>query len=280
MSEESQEGGIRKILIALDASPNSIAALGAAAELASLLDAELTAVYIEDINLLRYSSFPFAREVSYYSARVIEQNQQTMELQLRAQASRARKAVQSIAERHSLRSEFRVVRGLIPAEVLKAAVDVDLIILGRAGWSHRRRLGSTAKLVIAQSPRHALIFPQGQKFRLPLGLIFDGTVASMRALTFANNLLKDQQAEIAVIILAQEIHQARELQKEIENWVDEHDQQVSYHWLIGPDTRRLGAFVRSEGYRSLILPAPVEPVAIETITAFMDEVEIPVLLIR
>ncbi|RPI88057.1 MAG: universal stress protein [Chloroflexi bacterium] len=280
MSEESQEGGIRKILIVLDASPNSIAALGAAAELASLLDAELTAVYIEDINLLRYSSFPFAREVSYYSARVIEQNQQTMELQLRAQASRARKAVQSIAERHSLRSEFRVVRGLIPAEVLKAAVDVDLIILGRAGWSHRRRLGSTAKLVIAQSPRHALIFPQGQKFRLPLGLIFDGTVASMRALTFANNLLKDQQAEIAVIILAQEIHQARELQKEIENWVDEHDQQVSYHWLIGPDTRRLGAFIRSEGYRSLILPAPVEPVAIETITAFMDEVEIPVLLIR
>lgn len=280
MSEESQEGTIRKILIALDASPNSIAALRAAAELASLLDADLSAVYVEDINLLRYSSFPFAREVSYYSATVTQQNQQTMELQLRAQASRARKAVQVIAQGLRLRSEFRVARGLIPAEVLRAAEDVDLIILGKAGWSHKRRLGSTAKLIIAQSPRHALIFPEGQKFRLPLGLIFDGTEASKRALVFANNLLKDQQAEIGAIILAKDIHQARELQADIEHWVEEHDQQVSYHWLIGSQMRRLGEFVRSEGYRSLILPAPVEALAIETITSFMDELEIPVLLIR
>lgn len=280
MSEESQGGKIRKILIALDASPNSLAALRGAAELASLLDAELSAVYVEDINLVRYSSFPFAREVGYYSARVVEHDQYSMELQLRAQASRARKALLEIADRQNLRTEFRVARGLIAQEVLRAAADVDLLILGRAGWSRGRRLGSTARLVISQSPNHALIMPQGEKFRLPLGLVFDGTEASYRVLTFTGELLKDQQAEIGVIILAPDIHKARELQKDIEKWVEEHDQQVSYHWLIGPRMRQLGAFVRSEGYRSLILPAPVEAVAIETITAFMDEVEIPVLLIR
>jgi nucleotide-binding universal stress UspA family protein len=44
---------IRRILVALDASPHSFAALEAAAHLAAHLEAELFGLYVEDENLLR-----------------------------------------------------------------------------------------------------------------------------------------------------------------------------------------------------------------------------------
>ncbi|MGB7837261.1 MAG: universal stress protein, partial [Terrimicrobiaceae bacterium] len=59
---------IRRILVALDASAHSRAALEAACELALGLDAELSGLFVEDINLLRLAQLPFASEISYPSA--------------------------------------------------------------------------------------------------------------------------------------------------------------------------------------------------------------------
>ncbi|MBK7177644.1 MAG: universal stress protein [Chloroflexi bacterium] len=56
---------IQRILVALDASPHSLAALEAAIDLAERLDAELQGLFVEDINLLRLAQLPFARELRY-----------------------------------------------------------------------------------------------------------------------------------------------------------------------------------------------------------------------
>ncbi|MGD9028912.1 MAG: universal stress protein, partial [Anaerolineae bacterium] len=63
MREQDEELTIRRILIALDASSHSIAALRAAARLASSLEAELHGLFVEDINLLRAAGLPMAREL-------------------------------------------------------------------------------------------------------------------------------------------------------------------------------------------------------------------------
>ena len=60
-------GGFRRILVALDASRESDAALAAAAELAQQLDAELMGLFIEDIDLLNLAALPFSREVAVLS---------------------------------------------------------------------------------------------------------------------------------------------------------------------------------------------------------------------
>ena len=62
----------RRILVALDASPHSLAALEAAAELAASLRAELIGLFVEDANLLRVAGFPFAREFGAYTAQARE----------------------------------------------------------------------------------------------------------------------------------------------------------------------------------------------------------------
>jgi nucleotide-binding universal stress UspA family protein len=49
---------IRKILVALDASLGSRAALRAAADLAAAMEAELSGVAVEDVELLRFAEAP------------------------------------------------------------------------------------------------------------------------------------------------------------------------------------------------------------------------------
>jgi nucleotide-binding universal stress UspA family protein len=63
MNPEGRLQGFQRILVALDASPASLAALDFATELAERHQAELLGIYVEDINLLRSAEIPFTREI-------------------------------------------------------------------------------------------------------------------------------------------------------------------------------------------------------------------------
>ena len=159
MTEAEQVPSIRRILVALDASPHSMAALEAAAELAAGLQAELLGVFVEDVNLLRLAGLPFAREVHAFSAIPRALDSQEIERELRAQAERARRALARAAEREQVRWTFRVVRGPVLEELLAASAQADLISLGKQGWSAnmRRTMGSTAWEILSQATCHALL---------------------------------------------------------------------------------------------------------------------------
>ena len=59
MSEDTpQKPQMRRILVAVDASPHSLAALDAALRLAADLEAEIIGLFVEDINLLRLAGMP------------------------------------------------------------------------------------------------------------------------------------------------------------------------------------------------------------------------------
>ncbi len=51
----------RRVVVAVDGSPTSLAAMEATGELASVWGAEMVGLFIEDTNLLRMASLPFAR---------------------------------------------------------------------------------------------------------------------------------------------------------------------------------------------------------------------------
>ena len=68
MNSADNLNNIRRILIALDASPASQAALDLAVELAVRYQAELIGIYVEDINILRSADIPFTEQFGIYSA--------------------------------------------------------------------------------------------------------------------------------------------------------------------------------------------------------------------
>ena len=67
MATHTDEEQSERIVVALDASPNSVAALRAGAELASLLGVDLEGLFVEDIDLVRLCGLPYRQEVGSFN---------------------------------------------------------------------------------------------------------------------------------------------------------------------------------------------------------------------
>jgi len=165
---------IRRILVALDASAHSLAALEEAAALASAMHAELLGLFVEDINLVRTAGLPFARQVSYPSGTQERMSSERIDRELRAQAELARRALAAAAGRRHARWSFRTVRGQVTGEILAAASQTDLVLLGKSGWSPARPVGSTALGLIAASPAAFLLVAREAPQTGPIAVFFEG----------------------------------------------------------------------------------------------------------
>ena len=281
MNGERRETGIRRILVALDASPHSLAALQAAADLAAGLDAELLGLFVEDINLLRLAGLPFAREFGQFSVSGRTIDVDGLERQLRARAGLAQQAVARVAGRARVRWSFRVTRGSVAAEVLAAAADADLMTLGRRGWSPAgRRLGSTARAVLAQAPSLALILEHGVRLGLPILAVYDGSPASERVLAVAVDLARLRSSKLSVLILAGRPEMTRDLRERAAAFVEDSGLEAQYRELSGPDTLRLVQVIYAEGCGLLIMGGENPFLTGDGLLGYLDEMRCPVLLVR
>lgn len=178
---------IRRILVALDASSQSFAALNEAAEMAAALKAELIGMFVEDVNLLRSANYPFVQSIAIPSGAAEPIDVNRLERELQAQAEQARQALEQAASRCHRPWSFRRVRGFVTAELLEAACNADVVMLGRAGWAGRgaASLGSTAAVLARRAPGAILIVEQSRANRDPVQVLFDALPGAGRVLRTA-----------------------------------------------------------------------------------------------
>jgi nucleotide-binding universal stress UspA family protein len=174
---------MQRVLVLLGTLNDGEWALRAACSLASQLEAELLGLFVEDINLLRLAELPFGREVLYGSLETRRLDPALMERQLRAQAERARRALQAAAERVQIHWSFRVVRGQVVAEVLTAAPEADLLVLGQQVGGRRPPTGGA----------------QGIPRARPVLVLFDGSEGALRALTTAIHIARVEGRDLVVL---------------------------------------------------------------------------------
>jgi len=196
----------RRILVALDASKESLAALETAAGLAARLEAELVGLFVEDTDLLNLAALPFAREAStlWQSGRVMDPER--LERELRAKAAMARQALARAAEALSVQWSFRMTRGRVEAELLAAAQDVDLVAVGKGTrpLSGQVRIGRSTRAVAVRTMCSMLFAsPAGCPGDAPVAVIYDGTAGSSRALVLAGRLAERQGKRLIVFVAAE-----------------------------------------------------------------------------
>ena len=208
---------IQRILVALDASTYSLAALEAAAALAAVQRAELVGLFVEDENLLHLAGLPFAREVRAPSAKHKSISSDEMEHELRLQASQARQALESAATRFSVRWSFHTVRGQVTTTLLAAALEADLLAMGRVSrpFSSRSRLGSTARAAMAETKRSLLLMPHDSNLSYPILVTYDGTMAARQALEAAARMAQAGGNHLTVLLLSDTLEQAESLRQEV-----------------------------------------------------------------
>jgi len=276
-SPQPSVASIRRILVALDASVSSLAALEAAVALASRLEAELIGLFVEDVNLLKLAALPFAREVGFSSARRRRLGSVEMERSLRAQASRAEAALIAAAERQSVRCSFRVVRGEVTAQVLEAATEVDLLALGRAprAW----RANSTSRVIVSAASRPVLLLTPGTPVCPPIASVYDGSAESARALLLARRLVQTERDTLTVLVVARDADDAQRLRQQAAGHLAGSGLAVDYVTLLNADAADVARAARRYATGTLVLAANL-PLKSGTLEQLLTELDCAVFLVR
>lgn len=272
---------IRRIVIALDASAPSLAALEAAATLAARVDAELLGVFIEDVNLVHLAGLPFAAEVGVLSARARSLAPEEMERLLALQRRRAEQALARVAQRLRLRWSFRVVRGQIVSELLAAAIEADMMALGATGTQMRRRawLGSTAQAILAQTVRPVLITLRGASLRLPIAVVCSDSTGSMQALALAAYVAERLDGgELIVLLLADDAEQEERLRQAITARLARANTKARYGWLVEADVDELARRLRAERAGTLVLAGDAGVFDAKSVRRLLERTDVTVLV--
>ena len=148
------------IVVLLDTSPSSEAALTAAARIARHRGLELVGLFIEEQDLIRSAAYPFAREVSFLSGTSRPFDSEMLRGRLDRQRRLIEQRLAEEATRHAISWRLQVETGSVADVLAASGLQVELLLLGKAGWSRGRgsRIGSTAMGLIGGSPATVLLW--------------------------------------------------------------------------------------------------------------------------
>lgn len=278
MSEETSSP-LQRILVALNASPHSQAALDAAVRLAATFGAEVQGLFIEDETLLRAAQLPFAKEVRAYTTSPQRLTDQRMQRQLRYRAEYAERTLQYAAEQAEVEYDFDTVEGAVTRELLRAAAETDLLVLGKTSTaSSRRRLGSTSQTVLTDASAPVLVLREAVAPQRPILTYYEGADVAEGTLEMAGQLARRDGPRPLTVLLPPEADADR-LREEVRARPVVADVPLRVHVLTPAEARRLSAFARRDD-GLVVLPAGCDPLSHVPLKQFLYEIDRPLLLMR
>lgn len=186
---------LRRVRVALDASRAGAALLAEAAALAARLGAELDALFVEDTALLHAAALPSAAQLASPSGLLRPVDLATIELELRAAGARARDVLDR-ARPGPLGWSFRVRRGSLAEEALRAAEEADLLLLACSG---ALGLAGVARAAAARAP--VLVPAARGGLGPPLAVAWEGPI-SERALRTVGALAQATGGALVLVVSA------------------------------------------------------------------------------
>ncbi len=247
MSNDQSE----RILVALDASPQSQVALRAAARLAATMQAELQGLFVEDANLFHLCNSPFCREIGLRTAVVRQLESHTVERQLRVLAAEMRRALARAAGEAQVRWSFQVARGAVEQELLGAAEHALLLSLGRTGGVAGKRLGSTTRSLVEKTRRPLLILERYDRLTHPLTVFYTGSASADRALALAAQLAQRENQGLSVLIVSSQ-DEATALQARIRTFAQH--QNIPTTLAVLSSANDLDTMLQRLRHESFVLP--------------------------
>lgn len=227
----------QRILIALDASPGSFVALQHTARLAQRLKAQLTALFVEDENLLRLAHLPFAREVRFSSGERQSLNTERIERDLKQQQLWLEQEIERLQKALGIRCAFQTRRGVLVNEIVSAAAQQDLLALGMASLvNSQKRLGSTARRLLTESTSSLMLVGAHRTAQDSILVVLDGSASSQRALNKAL-MLADATTALHLLLCAEQPNAF----ESIKAWAGALVDPAKTHWhpLLQPSTEDL-----------------------------------------
>jgi len=270
----------RRVVVAIDASPHSLAALQAAVDLAASQRFELLAVFVEDLRLLQATALPFAREVATFSGVARPLDVAQTERRLRDLARRVEALVSQSADRAEVPWTFRVRRGDVAAEILACAEAGDVLSLGAAGWSpmRARALGETAGRLLRQAHGPMLLARHGNRLAAPLLALLEGE-DWQQVLEAAVALSGAAPGALLLAIPPGPAQAAREVEAQA-RLAERALGRAASRLLAGAGPAAIRALIRRERAGALLLPSAASALAGEQGERLLATLDVPVIVLH
>jgi len=273
---------VRRILVALDAAAHDPALLDAAAALAARLEAELTGLFVEDLDLLRSAELPFVRQVSFLTACAEELDAPTTERELRVMAERAERRLAAAARQHGVTCSFRVVRGHVAREVSAAALEADLVIVEESARPLTRhlRLPAPCRDATLQVSRSVLLYRRGADTEGPISVVYDGSPEGDQALAMAAKLTGGGERRLEVLLVPSPVARGADLEHRARQRLAGHGGDVHLRALGPAGLPQIGRVLRDLGAGLVVLHASGASARGAEIEGVLRDLGCPVLLVR
>ena len=176
----------KKFLVAFDTTQDYQSILELAATLALHQRAQLSALFVEDINLIHLAGLPFTRVIDRITSSTQPIDEIWVTRNMEKQIIQIRHLLANVKMHSSLEISLKIVRGHYVAEAIAAADEADLLLLNKRGNRQTRTRRKSQK----------------KAFTPPVWVVFDGSPASERALVIATELTKGKTTELNIIVKA------------------------------------------------------------------------------
>ncbi len=271
------ELALRRILVALDVSEQSRAALEAAARLAGGLNAELVGLFVEDSDLLRMAELPVTRLVGARGTGGLDPAM--LRRAFKVQAAEARAALEHTAERWQVKWSFRVARGSSAEAVVAEAGDFDLVALGRTSRPAVRTapLGATARRTAMAASCSVLVSRSGKRAGCPLVALYEG---GTRALPLTAELARVFACALIVGVLAETPERAAALEDEAKTWLQQAGLRGQVERLDAAEAAAIHDLVQRRDAGLLVVDQRGPLASKLDLEALLESQEVPVLLLR
>jgi nucleotide-binding universal stress UspA family protein len=258
MASQADDDGaaIRRLVVLLDASRASRAALEEAADLAARRGFELLGLFVEEEALLRSAGLPFAREIGPTSAALRPLDPARIERRLRAQAREMQQLLQGLTRRYAITASLQVARGAVVAQALAYITPSDLIVVGKTGWSSLRpgRLGSTPRSLVAQASLAVMVLGEaGGAQAHPTMVLFDHPEAGPRALAMATQIARRDGRTLTVLLPPADPETLADLRRRAASWLAGRGVEAEMQELAGTGPEAIAGAVRTAGGRTLVV---------------------------
>ena len=261
----------RRVVIGLEPAMLDAAALAAAAQLARSAGVELAALFVEDINLLRLASLPFAREMGAASAARRRMEAADIERAFKVQAAQLKRALAEAAQRLELQWTFEVARGQGLRVLLDWTGASDIVVLaggaGRPPWQPALEalLRGTLSFERAVPGRVAVALGKGPE--------------AMRVLSVAHALAQASDAEL-VLLIAGEKTRAGEIAKRATAWLRERGGAARVMLIPDHALARIAEFIARERPQALFWPGADHQLSSVEISALASAINCPLIFVR
>lgn len=202
----------RRILVSMSLSATPRSVEYALTSLWTRGPAEITGLFIEDLEVLNLSRLRVSREVRYEDASTRVPDAADMERQIRAHGRRVRAAFEDRARAMNVASTFRVTRGPLTSSLLEASAGFDVLVVASARDWMGQRLSLRMQLpeLLDSGPPTLVIVKEPSQSANCIAALYRDSASGRAALQMASDIARTEDLALAVLLPAEdEMQQAR-----------------------------------------------------------------------